>query len=478
MGRLSNKLSAIARFKHYLKNESGNVTQMLALTAMPLVLSMGMVIDYGRAVTAQTMLQASLDSTAVFAANIAANNEGELDDDLTTNTKPIAVANFSKMADTTITEYSAKIVDGDVVIKAKVKVKGWFIGLIGEDYANLYVTASSEAVKPKAAYNLEIALVLDNTTSMGSINSKTNNKAIDDLKSAATNFVTDTMSNTPTGYYTKIAVVPYNNSVNLSAANAVKARGSIPKSPSNSATPGYGQYTFANAGNSSTTLNISNCVSERTGTNAYTDVSVSGNPVGRVYAPTSNACAVTPMVPLTSSQTTLTTAIGTMTNSASTASQVGLAWGWYALSPTIGMWTGTEAPAAYSKLTTTVAEDRVKKILIFMTDGENNSAYANGVISGSPIMTGSYAYATDLIKMAPSNGDSYAQAESLCTAAKAKGVEIYVVTFQLDKTVTKRVDLTSKCASDAGHLIDADTTSLSSAFSKIATKLVALRLAK
>ncbi len=113
--------------------------------------------------------------------------------------------------------------------------------------------------------------------------------------------------------------------------------------------------------------------------------------------------------------------------------------------------------------------------MILMTDGEYNSRYANGVFSGPSNYT-NYGSDPDTNILAPNNGDVYTQAKSLCTAIKATGIELYVITFQLDKTKPWRVDLTTSCASDAAHLIDADTTSLDSAFSMIASNINALRI--
>ena len=159
-----------------------------------------------------------------------------------------------------------------------------------------------------------------------------------------------------------------------------------------------------------------------------------------------------------------------------TVGQVGIEWGWYTLSPNIGLFSGTSVPSGYDKLTSSNYAERVKKIMILMTDGEYNSAYADGVMSGQL----NYVNYTDsnVINKAPDNGDPFTQSKAICSAIKASGVEIYVITFQLDKTKSQRVDLTTSCATDAKHLIDADSTSLDSAFSTIANQLQEMRIAQ
>ncbi|MDE2447171.1 MAG: hypothetical protein KGO94_13435, partial [Alphaproteobacteria bacterium] len=227
------------------------------------------------------------------------------------------------------------------------------------------------------------------------------------------------------------------------------------------------------------TAAITNCVTERTGSQAYTDASAGYFPLGRQYvvggASASNGCTVTKMLPLTTNKTDLINTISAMSAGNNTVGQVGIAWGWYALSPNIGLFTGANAPAGYDKLTTTVATQKVRKVMVLMTDAEYNSAYANGVMSGQLNYVN---YNTrKVIDMPPDNGDPYDQSKAMCSAIKASGVEVYVITFQLDKSRPERVDLTTSCATDANHLIDADTTSLDAAFTKIANQLNEMRIA-
>jgi len=129
----------------------------------------------------------------------------------------------------------------------------------------------------------------------------------------------------------------------------------------------------------------------------------------------------------------------------------------------------------------------VRKVMILMTDGEYNSAMCNGVITGNDTTNGSAGSPyynsvvgsgspQDHIGCAPTNGGVYTQATKMCAAIKAAGIEVYVITFQLDKTVAQRVSLATNCATDSSHLIDADTTSLDSAFQAIANQILAMRI--
>ena len=461
--------------RKFATDARGNVSVMAGLAALPLFIAGGAAIDYDRAVNAKTALQVSLDSAVLYAAK-----QNSTDFTVLTNvSKPYLDVNYNNSADASVQSYAITAGDTTGSIKATgiVKMNTWFMAVAG--FTSLDVLASSQALQVGTGrnINLEVSLVLDNTNSM---NTKTPpsapNTPIVDLKTAAANFVTTVMAGSQTPYYTKIAVIPYNNGVNMgSALNATLARGGY--TLGTSTTPGYQSYKFANAAGSTSTFNISNCVTERVGAAAYSDASVSLNPVGRQYIGTQNICGVTPMLPLSTDQTAILNTINGMTANYSTAGQVGIAWGWYTLSPNFGMFTGTSIPAGYDKLTTTVAANKVKKIMVLMTDGEYNSVSASGVISGNPVVSGSYYTLSDLTSKAPDNGDVYTQSNTMCTNMKAAGIEVYTIAFQLDTTYPQRVALLQNCATDSAHALSASSSAqLNAVFQSLAQSLVSLRL--
>src|SRR5262249_4910272 len=135
-------------------------------------------------------------------------------------------------------------------------------------------------------------------------------------------------------------------------------------------------FRFTNASSGTDVFQSSTCVSERTGANAATDAAPgAGQYLGFNYASPSNPCDTgVGVIPLTTDTSALHTRINGLQAAGSTAAQVGVAWGWYTLSPTFGLWTGSSAPAAYN-------QQRTQKIAVLMTDGAFNSAYCNGVIA-------------------------------------------------------------------------------------------------
>ena len=100
--------------------------------------------------------------------------------------------------------------------------------------------------------------------------------------------------------------------------------------------------------------------------------------VGWVYPPASgnNACVTPTIMPLSSDKTALHTTIGTLTANGSTAGHIGIAWGWYMISPNWGgLFPSGSQPAAYG------APHTIKAVIL-MTDGDFNTDYCKGVISG------------------------------------------------------------------------------------------------
>lgn len=226
---------------------------------------------------------------------------------------------------------------------------------------------------------------------------------------------------------------------------------------------------FTNASGSAKTLALSTCATERTGTYAYTDDAPTTALVGRNYPASSNPCPTPKITPLTSDRTTLKNQISALDDGGSTAGQIGLAWGWYMVSPNFAyLWpNGTQKPAAYGTAET-------MKIVVMMTDGAFNTPYCKGVIA-SNAGSGSGS-ASDHINCNATNGDATAQAKELCTKIKAKNVIIFTVGFDVDSTAKSM--LTTCATKTSQAYFPATGGELKTAFKSIAQEISALRIAK
>lgn len=234
----------------------------------------------------------------------------------------------------------------------------------------------------------------------------------------------------------------------------------------------YYYFTNASATPGTRTFQNSNCVSERTGTSANTDDAPTTALLGRDYPASNNPCLANTITPLSSDRTTLKNIINGLSIGGSTAGHIGIAWGWYLVSPNFGyLWPGASAPAAYGT-------DKLLKIVVIMTDGAFNTAYCNGVIAADS--TSGSGNTSDHINCNATNGSAYTQAAALCANMKAndKKIIIYTVGFDIGDVQAAK-DVLAGCATDAAHaFLPATGAELKDAFRSIAQSISNLRLSK
>jgi hypothetical protein len=295
------------------------------------------------------------------------------------------------------------------------------------------------------------------------------------LQSAANQLIDLVVSDTQTPYYSKIAIVPYSNSVNAGAyANTVRG---APAIGTGTDVTGFTNIKFtAYSGGGHPTFAVSSCVSERTGTHAFDDASYSASSglVGWVYPPADNPCINAAIQPLSSDKTTLHSEIATLTAAGSTAGALGVEWGWYMVSPNWGsLFPTVSQGAAYGT-------PHTLKVMVLMTDGAFNTVYCKGVISGPSSSTdGSSGSGAEHAACASPNNDAFTQAQTLCNSMKAapNNIIIYTVAFLHGGADPQAQAILSNCATDASHAyVPTDGASLQVAFQQIAADLNKLRI--
>ncbi|MBX9461178.1 MAG: pilus assembly protein [Brevundimonas sp.] len=229
-------------------------------------------------------------------------------------------------------------------------------------------------------------------------------------------------------------------------------------------------FAFENMYGDLQTHQISTCVTERTGAQAYTDASPSSARVGRNYpSASSNTCLDATLQPLSSNKNTLKSAIDGYSVEGSTAGQIGIGWGWYMVSPNFNSLWPSNAAAAYNSA-------RTLKAVIIMTDGEFNTPYCSGVISrqagaGSGSNTGKIDCDAD-------NGDPFAQGVAMCAAMKNRGILVYTVGFQITAG-GNAANMLQACASTPSNFyLPASGGDLSEAFAAIGRDITQLRISK
>ncbi len=197
-----------------------------------------------------------------------------------------------------------------------------------------------------------------------------------------------------------------------------------------------------------------------------TSISVGGIPGGPNFM-----CTTAAVTPLTTSQTTITTAINGMIAEGATNIQAGLMWGWRLLSSTPPFTEGRPATANDNQ-----------KIIILMTDGEN-TYYPQSKFVGSWYAAWGYTFKDhlELNDTSPSTTqivNKMNQRTALaCANAKAAGVKIYTVAFTVTDPDT--LAMLTTCASDPSMAFQSSsTTALLAAFTAIGDDITLLRVSR
>jgi len=445
-----------------LGNARGNATVLFGFSAIALVGGVGIAIDTSVAYNVRSQLAAAADAASLAGARAFASPNRD------TDIQNFFNANFDDGYMGSVLEpldIDVNPTDRTVTVTATVNIPTKFMSLFGTD--SIEISATSEATL--SSRDVEVALVLDVTASMNT------NDRIGDLKDAAQELVDVVVQDQQIPFYSKVALVPYSMGVNVGdLADEVRGTyiaGATCEYPDDE--PDCETYRFENMNHDIREQDISTCVTERTGAHAYTDQAPNLAPVGRNFpGQTANACLDAEIMPLTSNKTALTTAIENLETIGSTAGQIGIAWGWYMISPNFAyLWPEANRPMNYGEVN---LGRTVLKVVIVMTDGEFNTIYYDGVVAkNSDSGSGDPA---DKINKNGVNGNGFAQALALCDNMKAEGVEVYTVGFAGAST-GDAAEFVEDCATDAEHVyLPSSGTDLKQAFRDIAAQIARLRI--
>ena len=484
-----------SKWRAFARDARGVTAMTFALCGFVLLAAVFAAVDAARFSAARVRLQDALDA-ATLAAGVANTTDptilakvgggfmdGQLkgDPDLIKPTPTFTA--------------SGKIVSGVAVADVDPVFMDLFTG------GNIRIRVTSEVTRGQDQ-TLELAMVLDTTGSMAGTKIAT-------LKTAATSLVTKVLAGNTKGEV-KIGIVPFAVYVNMGVASRTQPWASVPAdhtdtiitqvpekttTPSCSVTNCTGTETYSCTKSSTndgvtttttgtctrsigcTTTKLNPCpgpvttpASTTTTYKTYTFSGCYGSPpypqnvrdsdAGRLYPGMMNTTCAKQVTPLTTSASTLTTAINALSASDNTYIPAGLAWGFNMLSPQQPI---TDA-AAYD---TKGPNQKPRKVLLLMTDGANTKLMntATGAHDVSPA-TGARAVQTDT------------WTKELCDNIKAQKIEVYAVAFDIGSDTVAR-DLVRQCATDANHFFDAASTSdLIAAFETIAASLQALHISK
>ena len=190
----------------------GNIAVLFAIAAVPILSFVGAAIDYTRANTARTAMQAALDSTALMLAK-------DLTDGVITTTQIAAKATSYFTALYTNTDAKSVLINASYTQNTG---KGSTIQLTGSGtvdtdfmrvagFPNLNFNTASTSLWGNT--RMRVAMVLDNTGSMAS------NGKMDALKKAATDMIDKLAALNKTAGDVYISIIPFAKDVNVGTAN-------------------------------------------------------------------------------------------------------------------------------------------------------------------------------------------------------------------------------------------------------------------
>lgn len=467
-------------FANFLSGVSGTVLVAFAILVPVVVGSAGMALDLGEAYLVRQRLAQALDASTLAGASSSTDP-----DEIEEKVQEFFDANYPENKIGTPYDLDIDVTDDQVTASANADFNTNFMRIFGVDK----FTVSAKTVVSREVQGLEVALVLDNTGSMSS------NNNIQTLRTAASNFVDVLFDKASSPEDIKIGLVPYSSSVNVGSYGLGYTPDGLEYASGRSFVVDQGgndipwsRYTTNHSARNTDSANWYGCIiannddgwDENSNSNdPYpNDVTDNEGPwelysYGQYqrtctgwgwsrtcttawqdyYQPNYN-CPYTPIMPLSSDEDALKTAINTMQAHGYTYGNVGMEWGYRLLSPAFPFQEG----ASFD-------DPRWRKAVVMMTDGMNTmeSNY-------------SYYWRTDNHNITPTDlNNRFAE---VCDDLKAEGVLVYTVTF------TSGVDESTKdyyrnCATSPAQYYDAPSQAdLLDVFVNISKQLANLHISQ
>ena len=208
----------------------------------------------------------------------------------------------------------------------------------------------------------------------------------------------------------------------------------------------------------------------------YTDSTLSGTLTDRMRIGPNFRCGQ-PLVPLTSDKRTLWDHINAADPQSGTNSAQGLIWGWHMLSP--------EAPYPDAADPKTSAGAKWQKVLILMTDGENNIDRMAHDHYSKPMAYG-YSYQDRLfLEDDDASKDDLKDAYDIeldyksiriCHRLRAEGVKVYTVGYDISKGSRAWAMLQACAIEPEASFLAKDADALEKVFEKITSYVVDLHV--
>lgn len=494
--------------RRLLRREDGSATLLVGLGATLLIASAGVAIDMGRVQTAQSRLSSALDAAGLAAGNAISSG----------NANAVALKYFWANYPA---NYMGSTVNNPTIVpnadnsKITLDVTGTVPTTFMKIFGKTSVPIKAHAEISRANLGLELVLVMDVTGSMGNSAGGGISK-LQAAKNAATDLINILYGSKTTLENVWIGMVPFAQTVKIGTARAnwtsdssvaatpgwgptswsgcVEARGAggmdtndIPPTPPNNLFPKYYSPCNADTGSNDDDTNgwFGNNSSATGGNEKWGNCSTGSGMQYRSLNTTSlgpnKGCSMPAITPLTASKSTILSAITALTANGSTEIPLGVAWGWRLISPSWrGMW-GGEMDA--SNLPLDYDTPLMTKVVIVMTDGDNDISWDNYTAYGTPNLTTGPQLGPNACSGFGGNcntgeGVLNTRTTQICNAMKAQGILVYTIAFGTDISGTAQTML-QNCASSTDYYFYSPTAaSLSTAFKQIGDSLANLHISQ
>jgi len=433
----------------FAKADQGNIAVLFAIATVPILSFVGAAIDYTRANSARSSMQAALDSTALMVAKDLSDGTITASQ---TNTKAQAYFtalynNNDARAVTVSATYTASTSQGStILVNGSGNVPTQFMKIAG--FPQIGFDTSSTSVWGNT--RMRIALALDVTGSMA------NDGKMTALKPAAKALIDQLAALAKNTGDVYISVIPFAKDVNVGASNYTQSWINWSEWDGANGTCSNTYYSTQSscqsAGKTWTAKNHSNwngCVTDRDQDYDTKNTTPTSDSFTKFYAEQYDACPAQ-LAPLSTNFASLKTKIDSLIPSGGTNQPIGIAWGWQSLTQGAPLNAPAEDPNYINK-----------KVLIVMSDGLNTQdrwpAYGNGQVQ--------YNNAIDN------------RQKIQCDNIKAAGITIYTMHVNTNGDPTSTV--LQYCASGADKFSTVTSSSqIGTAFAAIGTSLSKLRVAK
>ena len=463
---------AHARFR---QSRQASVLPLIAFAMLALTGAIGLAIDGARLMLMHSTLQRAVDAGGLSA--VAKLNTSALE----TEVRKFTNVNFADGSVGATIETLTATLSADektVTINARATAPTTFMSIFGIDT----MSTSVESVVERSVGGLELVLVMDNTGSMSG-------SGMTALKSAANSLLDVLFGDETTGTNLYVGIVPFSQTVNVGSAHTdwlvsgslaaldwgttswggcVEARGDgydVTDDPP--ATRAFQPYYWEDGSQNDwmTTTTTTTKVNGKTTTTTTTSYK-SG--LGQSLGP--NKYCPAEVARLTSSKSTLASAISSMTAIGNTHVNYGAVWGWRLLSPKWrGLW-GGDMDA--NGLPLDYGTKSMSKAAVIMTDGENtmsSSVYtAYGWLSEKNLGTTNATTAVTELNT---------RLTKVCTAMKNAGIIVYTIAFNNPGSSIEK--LLESCATQTAFYFNSPSSSdLKTAFVEIGDSLSNLRISR